>query len=81
MDLDRFKRVNDAFGHVAGDELLKIGAARLREGACATDTIARPGGDGSPSCWAAPAPRGRSVSLSGSRPRCPGRTRTVEGLP
>ncbi len=45
MDLDRFKEVNDTFGHQFGDALLKQIAARVQNQVRLLDTVARLGGD------------------------------------
>ncbi len=45
IDLDRFKQVNDSFGHPHGDEVLKLVAERFRPLVREDDTISRMGGD------------------------------------
>jgi len=45
LDLDRFKGVNDDFGHAVGDAILKLVAERLHATVRAGETLARFGGD------------------------------------
>ncbi|HKI82498.1 MAG TPA: sensor domain-containing diguanylate cyclase [Pseudodesulfovibrio sp.] len=45
LDLDKFKAINDEYGHLAGDDVLKDVAATTRRIIRPTDTLARWGGD------------------------------------
>jgi diguanylate cyclase (GGDEF)-like protein len=45
LDLDRFKLVNDSFGHAFGDKLLRLVARRLGQAIDTGQTLARTGGD------------------------------------
>jgi len=45
VDLNKFKPINDTYGHASGDIVLKEISERLRRGVRSTDTVARVGGD------------------------------------
>jgi diguanylate cyclase (GGDEF)-like protein len=45
VDLDRFKLVNDSFGHAVGDEILTLAGRRMERALRVDDLLARHGGD------------------------------------
>lgn len=45
MDLDKFKPINDVYGHQVGDEVMKLVAARLERFTRSNDMVSRFGGD------------------------------------
>ena len=45
LDIDHFKQINDRYGHVAGDQVLREVAAVIRESTRPEDLVARFGGE------------------------------------
>ena len=45
LDIDRFKKVNDTYGHLVGDEVLRISASRMLEAVRQYDSLGRYGGE------------------------------------
>lgn len=84
MDIDRFKEVNDRYGHAAGDTVLAEVAARLERAVPAPGFVARVGGEeflavlpGMSEVQAAALAQIMRAQVSGADVRLPGRDRTA----
>jgi diguanylate cyclase (GGDEF)-like protein len=80
LDLDRFKTINDSFGHVAGDAILVQVAARLRSMAPAGGVVSRLGGDEFILFWPGAEQR-EAEALAGTLVRELARPFLLEGQP
>lgn len=73
FDVDRFKRINDTWGHGVGDEVLREIVHRCRDALRAPDVFGRFGGRSSPWCCRRRGSRRRGWSPAGSAPPSPPR--------
>jgi diguanylate cyclase (GGDEF)-like protein len=81
LDVDHFKRVNDSFGHDAGDVVLREVAAVLRESTRGEDLVARYGGEEFVAALPVAAPDQASERAERIRDRLAGRRVAGPGLP
>jgi diguanylate cyclase (GGDEF)-like protein/PAS domain S-box-containing protein len=65
FDIDRFKQINDSFGHDAGDEVIRTFAARVRAALRESDFMARLGGDEFVLIVEGPDRRGGAAAVAG----------------
>ena len=79
LDLDRFRLVNQALGHAAGDALLRAVAERLQNALRREDTLARTGGDDFVVLWNGLRSREEAATLAERLLAVLGRPFTVEG--
>ncbi|MFM0295779.1 MULTISPECIES: diguanylate cyclase domain-containing protein [Paraburkholderia] len=84
VDLDRFKQINDQFGHSVGDTVLAAVGRRLKQVLCSADLVARLGGDefivlieGPRAAEAAPAIASRIMEALNEEVRVEGQNMTV----